>query len=132
MSEKLTKYELKVLRHLKGESVPGLRWGAAMGEAVEHLTDCGYLSKHYGDLGIDYVITDKGRVALTEAITRVLESITARVNELEKSTTVITLCAEVDRLKNSNSYLQDIVDDYANQIGDLRAEIDRLREKQES
>lgn len=65
MSGKLVDYELQVLRCVNGADVPGLKWGAAMGEAVEYLRGAGYLSKSRVDGGTKYTITDKGRAALT-------------------------------------------------------------------
>ena len=33
----LCEYEIKVLRHLRGDDMPDLNWGAAMGAAIEYL-----------------------------------------------------------------------------------------------
>ena len=56
----MTDFERKILRHLNGEDVPGLTWGAAMGVAIEWLEDNGYIRNNSGD----YEITDTGRAAL--------------------------------------------------------------------
>ncbi len=55
-------YELDILQHLlTGEDIPGLIWGAAMGECIEWLTNRGYIEPRRKMSGIRYEITDKGR-----------------------------------------------------------------------
>ena len=56
----MTEYEMKVLRHLDGEDIPDLMWGAAMSEAAEELLGAGYVER----VGGVYLITDAGREAL--------------------------------------------------------------------
>lgn len=63
---KLVDYELAILRLLSGEDMPNLRWGAAMGEAIEFLHGGGYVERKRKDTGIAYVITEKGRAALAQ------------------------------------------------------------------
>lgn len=65
MSAGLTDYELDLLRCLNGEDVPGLRWGAAMSVSVEYLYHRGYATRKISSRGIEYVITEKGKAALT-------------------------------------------------------------------
>lgn len=57
-------FEKEILRHLNGEDVPGLSWGAAMSEAIEYLSGNGYVTPRRGPLGINYKITDKGLEAI--------------------------------------------------------------------
>ena len=57
----MTSYERDILRHLSGEDVPGLAWGAAMSVAVEWLQGMGYVTR-----GSKVTITDAGRAALTK------------------------------------------------------------------
>jgi len=59
----MTDYEKKILRHLNGEDVPDLSWGAAMGEAIGFLKGDGYVRR----VGNKYEITDAGRAALKAA-----------------------------------------------------------------
>ena len=59
----MTDYDKEILRHLSGEDVPGLCWGAAMSEAIGYLRRNGY-AKHI--MGV-YTITDKGREALSRS-----------------------------------------------------------------
>lgn len=66
MSAKLIDYEIDLLRSLNGEDVPGLRWGAAMGECIENLYGGGYVTRRMTGRGLEYVITDKGRAAITK------------------------------------------------------------------
>ena len=56
----MTDYERDIMRHLNGEDVPGLSWGAAMGEALEFLRGDGYVRQRAGR----YELTDEGRRAL--------------------------------------------------------------------
>ena len=56
----MTDYEKKILCEVRGDHMPGLRWGAAMGAALEFLRGSGYVRK----VGYRYVITPKGREAL--------------------------------------------------------------------
>ena len=65
MISNLIDYEIETLRSLNGEDVPGLRWGAAMGEALENLLGGGYITRRMTGRGLEYVITDKGRAAIT-------------------------------------------------------------------
>lgn len=61
-------YERDVLRHIAGEDVPGLTWGAAMSEAVEWLFKHGYVGRlRMPDGGWKYLITDAGRALLIQA-----------------------------------------------------------------
>lgn len=60
MDYQLDDFELKVLREVSGEKVPGLQWGAAMGQAVEVLKGFGLVEK----VGTKYVITATGRAQL--------------------------------------------------------------------
>jgi hypothetical protein len=61
MSVHLTDYDRDMLRHLNGEDVPGLFWGAAMGECIEHLHGHRLVERRGGR----YLITDAGRRALS-------------------------------------------------------------------
>ena len=63
----LTDFELKVMRCVAGERVPGMAWGAAMGEAVEYLYGGGYLARGMSGGALQYHLTDKGIEALTAA-----------------------------------------------------------------
>ncbi len=56
MSEKLSDYEIKILRYLNGDDMPDLAWGAAMGAAVEFLAGGGLVTR-----GPNYFITEKGK-----------------------------------------------------------------------
>lgn len=56
----LSEYELKILRLLNGEDVPGLAWGAAMSVAIETLYEMRLAKRNGGR----YEITDAGRDAL--------------------------------------------------------------------
>lgn len=62
---RLTDYERDILRHLNGEDVAGLCWGAAMSEAIEYLHETGFASPSGGR----YTITDEGRAALASGET---------------------------------------------------------------
>jgi hypothetical protein len=62
MSKPISDYERDLLRHLNGEDVPGLSWGAAMGAAIEFLRSDG-LVEGYTDIRI----TDAGRAAIAAA-----------------------------------------------------------------
>ena len=62
---KLSEFEKDILRCLNGEDVPRLAWGAAMGEAIEHLSGRGYVRLSLREPGsARYVITPAGRAAL--------------------------------------------------------------------
>jgi hypothetical protein len=58
----MTPFDRDILRHLNGEEMPGLSWGAAMGAAVEWLQGMGYATR-----GGNVQITDAGREALTKS-----------------------------------------------------------------
>jgi hypothetical protein len=64
MKHNLFETEIRILRCLNGEDVPGVAWGAAMGEAVERLQGHGYVARKITAEGLEYVITDKGREAI--------------------------------------------------------------------
>lgn len=64
MNSKLIDYEIDILHSLNGEDVPGLMWGAAMGECIENLYGGGYVTREMTGRGLEYVITDKGRAEL--------------------------------------------------------------------
>ena len=53
----LTDWEVQILREVAGE-LPASPWGAAVGRALEHLYESGYLTSTFG------TITEKGREAL--------------------------------------------------------------------
>lgn len=57
----LTDYEVKILRAINGEDVPGLKWGAAMGAALELLREDGLVRIASNGQA---KLTDKGRDAL--------------------------------------------------------------------
>lgn len=59
MSEKLTEWEIQILREVAGE-IPASSWGAAISAALERLAESGYLTDTFGRL------TDKGRRYLNE------------------------------------------------------------------
>ncbi len=62
MMADITDYERDLLRHLDGQDVPGLAWGAVMGEALGFLKGSGYVRiVPNGDGAMRYEITDKGR-----------------------------------------------------------------------
>lgn len=63
----LTDFDLKVMRCVGGESVPGIAWGAAMGVAVEHLYGSGYLARGMSGGALQYYLTNKGTAALAAA-----------------------------------------------------------------
>ena len=53
-------YELSVLRLCAGENVPGMHWGAAMGQALECLEGAGLVQRKAGvysasESGISYL-----------------------------------------------------------------------------
>ena len=56
----LTDYDIRVLRCIAGEDVPGLKWGAAMSVALEALQHSGLVTPSPGQI----CITDKGRELL--------------------------------------------------------------------
>ena len=63
----MTEFERDILRHLNGEDVPGLCWGAAMGVAISGLRAIGLVERvSWSGNVISYEITDAGRAALTE------------------------------------------------------------------
>ena len=62
MAVELVEYEVKLLRHLNGEQVEGLLWGAAMGEALEALKSSWLI--HFD--GQMYSITEKGKKHLEQ------------------------------------------------------------------
>jgi hypothetical protein len=67
MTDKLGLFELDLLRELNGEpTTKELRWGAAMGVAIEYFYEKGYVARTIGPDGIRYVITDKGKAVLKE------------------------------------------------------------------
>lgn len=43
MPVKLSDYEIKLLKMLRGDQVTGLGWGAAMGAAIEFLREDGFV-----------------------------------------------------------------------------------------
>lgn len=57
----ITEYEKQLLRHLVGEQVEGLMWGAAISVAVEHLHGAGLVERRLRDGVIAYEITEAGR-----------------------------------------------------------------------
>lgn len=62
----MTGYERDVLRHIAGEDIPSLAWGAAMSEAIEWLFSNGFVGKiRLPGGGWKYLITDAGRAALS-------------------------------------------------------------------
>lgn len=64
MSTQLVQFEIDLLRHLNGEEVPGLAWGAAMGAGIEYLHESGYVTRKRAARGLVYEINDKGRAAI--------------------------------------------------------------------
>lgn len=58
MADKLTEFEVKVLREVAGE-IPTIPWGAALGQTLESLKGSGYITSHFGGK-----LTDKGKAAL--------------------------------------------------------------------
>jgi len=56
----ITEYERNILRSMNGEDVPGLKWGAAMGAAIEFMRGDGLVAGY-----TNIKITDKGRAALS-------------------------------------------------------------------
>lgn len=56
MMTKVCEYEVKILKAVRGDDVSGIRWGAAMGEAVERLHGLGLISLFGGK----YLLTDAG------------------------------------------------------------------------
>lgn len=63
MSE-ISEYEYDVLRHLNGDDVPDLIWGAGMAAAIEWLQSRGYVQRVWRDGGVDYVVTEDGIAAI--------------------------------------------------------------------
>ena len=59
MSESLTEWEFQILREVACE-IPASPWGAAIGEALEHLFANGYTTDTFGQ------ITEKGRRLLAD------------------------------------------------------------------
>ena len=43
----ITDYDVQILRELNGETVEGLRWGAAMANSCEFLRNIGYAEGNY-------------------------------------------------------------------------------------
>ena len=66
---RLCPFDRDLLRHLSGETVPGLVWGSAMGESVEWLYGRGLVRREHTPKGIEYAITDAGRAALAASST---------------------------------------------------------------
>lgn len=60
----ITEHERLILRHLNGEDVKGLVWGAAMTVSIEFLEGAGLVRQVRTDRGISYEITDAGREAI--------------------------------------------------------------------
>ena len=58
--EKITDYERGILRHLNGEDIPSLTWGAAMSETIGALKGMGLVKM----IDFSYVLTNKGKEAL--------------------------------------------------------------------
>jgi hypothetical protein len=56
----LTYYDLKILRHLAGEEIPDLNWGAAMSVSLEFLKSGGYVKTEVWDDVLTYVLTPLG------------------------------------------------------------------------
>lgn len=69
MSNKLLDFELDVLRSMNGEKTD-LRWGAAMGHAIESLYSGGYITRKMTDRGLEYMLTDKGHEAILKTESR--------------------------------------------------------------
>ena len=62
MATELSGYEIRLLRSMAGEGNMGLCWGAAMSEAVEHLSSIGYVKATVGENGgVIYQLTPKAR-----------------------------------------------------------------------
>jgi hypothetical protein len=59
----LCEYEIKILRHLRGDDMPDLNWGAAMGAAIEYLQ------------GVGFIYLDFSQYKLTKAGTEYLEEL---------------------------------------------------------
>lgn len=57
-NDKLTDFELKILREVDGRE-PASPWGAAVGHALSVLAGGGYITRKFGGK-----LTDKGRKAL--------------------------------------------------------------------
>lgn len=64
MGHVLTDFDRDLLRSMNGEKIEGLAWGAAMGEAVEFLHECGLVTRIWRDGALVYVPTDAGRAAI--------------------------------------------------------------------
>ena len=60
----ITEHEKLILRHLNGEDVEGLVWGAAMTVSIEFLEGAGLVRKARTERGISYEITDAGMEAI--------------------------------------------------------------------
>jgi hypothetical protein len=58
----LCEFEVKVLRVCAGEAVPGMAWGAAMGQALECLEGARLVARKAGV----YSATDQGRAYLAD------------------------------------------------------------------
>ena len=58
----MIKFEHDILRVINGENIAGVKWGAAMGAALEFLEGSGYVQRFAGN----YLITEKGKDALEQ------------------------------------------------------------------
>lgn len=64
----MTDVERNILRHLNGETVKDLKWGAAMSAALEFLEEDGLVELRRFDNGnYYYEITEIGRAAVSDA-----------------------------------------------------------------
>lgn len=126
-------YERDVLRMLNGEKIEGMAWGAAMGQSVELLYEGGYVTRKMTGRGLEYVITDKGRAALT-TIDRIVpprdysdESVV-----LTTAGTLRRAVAEIKKLRQAALFdaINTLPDKDAT-IAKLEAEITALREEVE-
>lgn len=61
MSRSLTRIDIDVLRSIRGDSVPGLAWGAAMSISVEFLDGLGLVSREVKQGAVHYVLTKEGK-----------------------------------------------------------------------
>ena len=63
----LRDYEIKVLRHINGDQVGFLDWGAAMSEAIGFLRGQGFVEKTVKlDGSIRVLVTEKGKEYLAK------------------------------------------------------------------
>jgi hypothetical protein len=58
---KFSAFELDILRHVGGEKVDSLTWGAGMSVAVEWLEGRGLLCRERTAKGVRYALTNAGR-----------------------------------------------------------------------